>query len=170
MILGTALPLGKSFFALLGCPAHDTLFLCRILLACLLPKRRLTLTLMASCMRCHKRHRSNVVRFLRRLPATVAADWLEALFGNLLLEEPADGTWLLLLDQTYCGHQSQRLENAFSTAHRGRRQKYDRKDKRKKRKQQQSFATSTVSVRPACSSRQVKRSFRDSRSSCRRCC
>jgi hypothetical protein len=137
MMLGHALPLSKPFFDLLGTPAHDSLFLCRFLLACLLPKRRLTLTLIGARRRGHKRHRSNVVRFLRRLPAGAAADWLEALFGNLLLEEPPGGTWLFILDQTYCGHQSERLENSFSTAHRGRRQQHDRKDKRKKRKQQQ---------------------------------
>src|SRR5262245_2027070 len=119
MILGTALPLGKSFFALLGAPAHDALFLARFVLACCLPKRRLCLTLIASCMRGQQRHRSNVVRFLRRLPSGIACDWLEAIFGNLLVEEPKDGTWLFLLDQTYVGHQSDRLENSFSTAHRG---------------------------------------------------
>ncbi len=137
MILGHALPLGKPFFALLGCPAHVSLFLCRILLACVLPKRRLTAARIAGCMRAHVRHHSNVARFLRRLPQTIAADWLEALFGNLLVDEPAAGTWLFLLDQTYCDHQRTRLENTFSTAHRGRRQKHQRKDKRKKRKQQE---------------------------------
>jgi hypothetical protein len=138
MILGHALPLGKSFFALLAVvsPVAHSLFLARFVLACVLPKRRLTATLIASCMRGHKRHRSNVVRFLRGLPAGVAADWLGALFGDLLSNEPAKGTWLFLLDQTYCGHQSSRLENSYSTAHRGRRQKHDRKNKRKKRKQQ----------------------------------
>src|SRR6202008_2827227 len=67
----------------------------------------------------------------------LAQDWLEAVFGNLLLEEPPKGTWLFLLDQTYCGHQSARLENTFSTAHRGRRQRHARKHHRTKRKQQQ---------------------------------
>jgi hypothetical protein len=61
MILGHALPLGKPFFALLGTPAHDTLFLCRFVLACLLPKRRLTLTLIGARMRGHKCHRSHVI-------------------------------------------------------------------------------------------------------------
>jgi hypothetical protein len=136
MILGHALPRGKSFFSLLGSPTHDALFLARLILACVLPKRRLTAALIAGCMRGHVRHHSNVARFLRRLPQGIAADWLETLFGNQLLDEPAAGTWLFLLDQTYVGHQSARLENAFSTAHRGRRQKHERKDKRKKRKQQ----------------------------------
>jgi hypothetical protein len=136
MILGHALPLGKAFFTTLASPAHDSLFLCRFILACVLPKRRLCATLIASCMRGQKRHRSNVVRFLRRLPSGVAADWLEALFGNLLVAQPQEGAWLFLLDQTYCGHQSSRLENSYSTAHRGRRQKHEPKNKRKKRKQQ----------------------------------
>jgi hypothetical protein len=138
MILGHALPLGKSFFSLLApvSPVGHSLFLMRFVLACVLTKRRLTATLIASCMRGQKRHRSNVVRFLRRLPSGVAADWLEALFGNLLKDEPVQGTWLFVLDQTYCGHQSSRLENSYSTAHRGRRKKEPNKNKRKKRKQQ----------------------------------
>ena len=99
MILGHALPRGKTFFAHLAgvsSVAH-TLFLARFVLACVLPKRRLTLTLIASCMRGQKRHRTNVVRFLRRLPSGIAADWLEALFGNLLRDEPRQGTWLSAL-------------------------------------------------------------------------
>src|SRR5262249_18020688 len=66
-------------------------------------------------------------------------DWLEAVFGNWLAEQPCQGTWLLILDQTYCGHNSARLENSFSTSPRGKRDKKDkkdRKDKRNKRKKQ----------------------------------
>jgi hypothetical protein len=137
MILGHALPLGKTFFSLLAMPAHDVQFLSRIILACVLPSRTLTAALIASVMRGQRRHRGNVCRYLRRLPATIAQDWLQDIFGNLLLEEPPGGTWLFLLDQTYCGHQSQRMENSYSTAHRGRRQKHERKNKRKKQKKQQ---------------------------------
>jgi len=140
MILGAALPLGKSFFSVLTVGPRDVLFLSRIILACLLPSRNLSAALIASAMRGQPCHRGNVIRFLRHLPAGVAADWLEALFGNLLSDEPAKGDWLFLLDQTYCGHQSQRMENTFSTAHRGRRQQHDKKNKRnKKKKQQQSY-------------------------------
>jgi hypothetical protein len=137
MILGHALPLGKTFFSRLALPAHDVSFLSRIILACILPSRTLSAALIGSCMRGQPRHRGNVCRFLRRLPPTIAQDWLQSIFGNLLLEEPPGGTWLFVLDQTYCGHQSERMENTFSTAHRGRRQKHDRKNKRKKKKQQQ---------------------------------
>jgi hypothetical protein len=140
MILGQALPLGKPFFGLLALPAHDVLFLSRIILACVLPSRNLTAALIASVMRGQCRHHSNVTRFLRRLPPTIAQDWLDALFGNLLLGEVAKGTWIFIVDQTYCGHQSQTLENTFSTAHRGKRQRHQPKSKRrKKKKQQQSY-------------------------------
>jgi hypothetical protein len=140
MILGQALPLGKTFFSLLRVPAHDALFLTRILLACVLPSRNLSAALIASSMRGRPCHRGTVIRYLRHLPTHVANDWLEALFGNLLRDDLSKGTWLFLLDQTYCGHQSDHLQNAFSTAHRGRRQDHDHKNKRKKKKkQQQSF-------------------------------
>jgi hypothetical protein len=120
----------------LALPAHDALFLTRFVLACVLPRGNLSAALVGSVMREQPRHRSNVLRFLRRLPPTVAHDWLEAVFGNLLLDEHPSGTWIFILDQTYCGHQSDLMENGFSTAHRGRRQKHDRKNKRKKKKQQ----------------------------------
>ena len=91
-------------------------------------------------MREQPRHRSNVLRFLRRLPPAVAHDWIEAVFGNLLHDEPPAGTWIFILDQTYCGHQSEFMENGFSTAHRGRRQKHAPKNKRlKKKKKNQSY-------------------------------
>src|SRR5207244_2141499 len=117
----------------------DSLFLCRFILACVLPERHLTLVLIGRCMRGQPRHHSNVSRFLRRLPPTIAADWLEALFGNLLLDGPPQGTWLFILDQTYCGHQSDKLENSFSTAHKGKRQKHPPKHNRKRKKQHQSY-------------------------------
>jgi Transposase DDE domain len=137
MILGHAVPLGNAFFALLALPALDAAFAARYLLALVRPGRKLSAERIAHARPEQPRHRGNVLRFLRHWPAGLAQDWLEAAFGNLLLDEPADGTWLFVLDQTYCGHQSARLENAFSTAHRGRRQKHARKHNRAKRKQQQ---------------------------------
>jgi DDE family transposase len=136
MILGNALPLGKPFFALLAMPAHDVLFLSRIILACVLPSRNLTAAFIAGVMRGCRRHHSNVTRFLRRLPPTIAQDWIYAVFGDWLLGEPITGTWLFILDQTYCGHKSEFMENSFSTAHRGKRQKHPPKDQRKKKKKQ----------------------------------
>jgi hypothetical protein len=137
MILGHAVPLGNAFFALLALPAVDAAFLARYLLALLRTGRKLSAERIARARPEQPRHRGNVLRFLRHWPAGLAQDWLEAVFGNLLLDEPPKGTWLFLLDQTYCGHQSARLENAFSTAHRGRRQRHARKHHRTKRKQQQ---------------------------------
>ena len=139
MILGHSLPHGKTFFALVGLPARYVLHVSRFLLACLLAGPRLSCAQAAGTVRTAPCHRGNVLRFLRRLPAVLRDDWLEALFGNLLSQTPRRGTWLLILDQTYCGHNSARLENSYSTSPRGQRakkNKKDRKDKRNKRKKQ----------------------------------
>lgn len=137
MILGHAVPLGNAFFALLALPALDIAFAARYLVALLRTGRKLSAERIARARPEQPRHRGNVLRFLRHWPASLSLDWLEAVFGNALVDEPAEGTWLFIEDQTYCGHQSDRLENAFSTAHRGRRQKHARKHRRTKRKQQQ---------------------------------
>jgi hypothetical protein len=70
------------------------------------------------------------------LPPGILDDWLEALFGNLLAQEPPARTWLFILDQTYVGHQSRRMHNTFSTAHRGRRQQHPCRHRRHKKKAQ----------------------------------
>jgi hypothetical protein len=137
MILCQDLPCGNAFFALVALGAPHVLFATRFLLACILDGPRLSAASVGSAIRTDPRHRGNVTRFLRRLPATVRDDFFEAVFGNLLSEEPAKGTWLFVLDQTYCGHQSSRMENAYSTSPRGKRHKQAKvKDKRKKRKKQ----------------------------------
>jgi Transposase DDE domain len=139
MILGQTLPHGKTFFRLLGLTACSLLHATRFLLACCLEGPRLSTAQVAGCVRTAPCHRGNVLRFLRRLPAILRDDWLEAVFGNRLAQEPPGGTWLFILDQTYCGHNSTRLQNAYSTSPRGQRipkAKKDRKDKRNKRKKQ----------------------------------
>src|SRR5436305_756647 len=139
MILSPALPHGKTFFRLLGLPAAYTLHATRFVLACLLGGPRLSCAAAAGAARSAPCHRGNVLRFLRRLPAVLRDDWLEAVFGNLLAQEPPPGPWLLILDHTYCGHTSARMDNTYSTPPRGKRTpraKKDRKDKRNKRKKQ----------------------------------
>lgn len=137
MILCQQLPLGKLFFAPLALSAPLTLFLTRFLLAAILHGPRLSAAAVGSAVRTNPRHRGNVIRFLRRLPATLLDDFIEAHFGNLLTGQPPKGTWVFILDQTYCGHNSSRLDNGYSTSPRGRRaKKADRKDKRKKLKAQ----------------------------------
>ena len=137
MILGQTLPRGKAFFALLATTAHQTLFVTRFLLACILHGPRLSAAAVAGAVRSRPCHRGNVIRFLRHLPAQVRDDWLEALFGNLLAGEPVKGTWVFILDQTYCGHNSARMANGYTTSPRGKRtKKANPKDKRKKRKKQ----------------------------------
>jgi len=137
MILGHSLPRGKDFFAPLALSGHCLLFVTRFLLACLTDGPRLSGQTIASAVRTDPRHRGNVVRFLRHLPPATADAWLEAVFGNLLTDEPPQGTWVFILDQTYCGHNSSRLQNAYTTSPKGSRSKNPKaKDKRKKRKPQ----------------------------------
>jgi hypothetical protein len=137
MILSQSLPRGKDFFALVRISAHQTLFVTRFLLACLLDGPRLSGQAVASAVRTDPRHRGNVARFLRRLPPAVADDWLEAIGGHLLADAAPKGTFLFILDQTYCGHNSRRLQNAYTTSPRGKRPKHPKaKDQRKKRKKQ----------------------------------
>jgi Transposase DDE domain len=137
MILCQELPGGKAFFALCALPVCYTFYVTRFLLGFLILGPRVSATAIGSACRTNPRHCGNVIRFLRRLPASVRDDWIEALFGNLLADEPPTGTWLFILDQTYCGHNSSRMQNGYSTSPRGKRKKQaDRKDKRKKRKKQ----------------------------------
>jgi hypothetical protein len=139
MILNQTLPKGKTFFALVGLSAIYTLHATRFLLACLLNGPRLSCAEAAGTVRTAPCHRGTLTRFLRRLPRVLRDDWLEAAFGNLLRAEPPKGTWLLILDQTYCGHNAARLDNGYSTSPRGKRKpksKKHKKDKRNKRKKQ----------------------------------
>src|SRR5439155_17722277 len=84
-------------------------------------------------IRSQARHRAQVARFLARLHWS--RDWavLNAVAG-LLLEAEAQrrGTWLLLLDQTYCGQQGQKTENTFSCGNRQRRPKKGRRYQKRK--------------------------------------
>jgi hypothetical protein len=134
MILCQALPRGKAFLRLLGRPAgHTALFLTRFLLASLLHGPRLSAAAVGSAVCTDPRHRGNAGRFLRRLPAAVAADWLVAVGAGLLAGAAAAGTWAFMLDQTYRGHNSARLDNAYTTSPRGKRARSAaRKDKRRK--------------------------------------
>lgn len=137
MILCPDLPLGKEFFALVTLSARHVLLATRFLLAAFLDGPRLSAAAVGAAVRTDPRHRGNVLRFLRRLPTPVRDDFLEGLLGNLLAEEPARGTWVFILDQTYCGHNSARMQNGYSTSPRGKRpQKANPKDKRQKRKRQ----------------------------------
>lgn len=139
MILNQTLPQGKTFFSRVGLSAGYVLHATRFLLACLLGGPRLSCAEAAGTVRTAPCHRGTLTRFLRRLPAVLRDDWLEAVFGNLLHAEPRKGTWLLILDQTYCGHNSARLDNGYSTSPRGKRKsksKKHKKDQRNKRKKQ----------------------------------
>jgi hypothetical protein len=71
------------------------------------------------------------------LLSAVGDDWPEGLFGDLLAEGPAGGTWVFILDQTYCVRQSSRVENGYTTSLCGKRRKQAApNDKRRNRKKE----------------------------------
>jgi hypothetical protein len=137
VILVDCLPLCNLFFATANAfsPTHLA-HLTRFLLAAITDGPRLSAARAAGTIRTDPRHRGNLLRFLQRLPAGLVDDFLEATFGNLLTDAPAGGTWIFAIDQTYCGHNSTRMENTYSTSPRGQRHSTTRKNKRNKHKKQ----------------------------------
>lgn len=84
----------------------------------------------AKAVRAQSRHRAQLVRFLAR--QNWSKNWcvLDACAGLLLkAEAQKQGTWLFILDQTYCGQQGRLTENTFS------RGNYRRRPKKSQRKQ-----------------------------------
>ncbi len=136
MILGTTLPKIKSFL----CPARLSPSSCALLLRLFLAffdrRGRMSAAAAASACRAQARHRAAITRFLAR--QGWSKDWrLLGEVAALLLaqERAAAGTWLFLLDQTYCGQQGLKTENTFSRAnYRPRQKKGDRKQKKHARR------------------------------------
>jgi hypothetical protein len=124
VIFADTLPQIKTFLRPAALTASSCTLLIRVILAFLHHPRRMSATQAASAIRSQARHRAQVARFLARLHWS--RDWavLNAVAG-LLLEAEArrQGTWLLILDQTYCGQQGQKTENTFSCGNRTRRPK-----------------------------------------------
>src|SRR6266567_2910506 len=82
----------------------------------------------AKAIRSQARHRAQLARFLARQQWSKNWAVLTAV-ADLLLQAEAqrDGTWLFILDQTYCGQQGQQTENTFSCGNRSRRPKKGRR-------------------------------------------
>jgi hypothetical protein len=136
MIITAALPKIKSFLR----PAHLTAstmdLLVRLITAFCQHPGRMSADAAAKAVRSQTRHRAQIARFLAR--CHWSKDW--SLLGDvaaLLMQQEArrQGTWLFLLDQTYCGQQGQKTENTFSRAnYRPRAKKSQRKQKKSARR------------------------------------
>jgi hypothetical protein len=132
VIFAATLPKVKAFLQPANLPATTVGLLVRLLTAFCYHPGRMSAAAAADTLRSQARHRAAVTRFLARLHW--ARDWsLLTTVADLLLQAEANcgGTWLFLLDQTYCGQQGQKAENTFSRANvRKRQKKGNRKNKK----------------------------------------
>jgi hypothetical protein len=132
MMMQDALPGIKPFLAAAQLRDHVAGFLVRLLAAFVLHVGRMSATQAAGAIRTQARHRAAVIRFLAQL--RWSDDWgvLERLAALLLeAESRRTGTWVFIVDQTYCGQQGQKTENTFSRAnYRARPKKSARRQKK----------------------------------------
>lgn len=128
MIFANSLPKIKAFLRPARLSSATTALLVRLILAFCQHPQRMSAQAAAKALRSQKRHRAQIARFLAR--CHWSKDWalLQEVSGLLLQQENCrEGTWLFILDQTYCGQQGQKTENTFSCGNRKRRPKKGRR-------------------------------------------
>jgi Transposase DDE domain len=136
MIITAALPKIKSFLRPANLSAATLGLLVRLITAFCQHPGRMSADAAAKAVRSQTRHRAQIARFLARCHWSKNWAVLHDV-ADLLLQQEArhDGTWLFILDQTYCGQQGQKTENTFSRAnYRPRKKKSDRKQKKTARR------------------------------------
>lgn len=136
MIFADALPGIKTFLRPARLAASSCALLVRLVAAFLHHPEGMSAACAAEAIRAQARHRAQLARFLAR--CHWSRDWaVLSACAELLLQAEAQrqGTWLFLLDQTYCGQQGQQTENTFSRAnYRPRQKKGNRKHKQRARR------------------------------------
>lgn len=142
MIFAATLPRVKDFLRPARLPATTVGLLVRLITAFCHHPGRMSASQAAAALRAQARHRAALTRFLAR--QHWARDWsLLRTAADLLLQAEAHrgGTWLFLLDQTYCTQQGQQTENTFCRANvRKRQKKGNRKNKRCPKRLNHAFA------------------------------
>ncbi len=132
MIMDDALPGIKSFFKATTLKPNAVGMLIRLVAAFTCHVGRMSAAQAAGCIRSQARHRAALVRFLAQV--RWSRDWaVLTQVADLLLqaETKRQGTWVFLVDQTYCGQQGQQTENTFSRAnYRPRPKKGQRRQKK----------------------------------------
>ena len=117
MIMTDALPGIKAFFQATPVKPTTVGMLIRLVAAFVSHLGRMSAAQAAGAIRSQARHRAALVRFLAQV--RWSRDWLVLTqVADLLLqtESRRQGTWLFLVDQTYCGQHGQQTENTFSRA------------------------------------------------------
>jgi hypothetical protein len=132
MMMQDALPGIKRFLAPVRLDAYVQGFLIRLVSAFVMHVGRMSASQAAGAVRTEARHRAAVIRFLATL--RWSDDWqvlAQLAQGVLQAERRRGGTWVFIVDQTYCGQQGQKTENTFSRAnYRPRAKKSKRRQKK----------------------------------------
>jgi len=132
VIMDDALPGIKSFFKATSLKPTTIGMLIRLVAAFTCHIGRMSAAQAAGSVRCEARHRAALVRFLAQV--RWSHDWavLTQVAALLLAAEAKrQGTWVFIVDQTYCGQQGQKTENTFSRAnYRPRAKKSQRRQKK----------------------------------------
>ena len=124
MIMDDALPGIKSFFKAASLKPTTMGMLIRMVAAFICHIGRMSAAQAAGSVRSQARHRAALVRFLAQ--SRWSRDWqVLTAVADLLLqaEHRRHGTWIFIVDQTYCGQQGQQTENTFHCGNRRPRQK-----------------------------------------------
>jgi Transposase DDE domain len=132
VIMDDALPGIKSFFKATTLKPNAVAMLTRLVAAFTCHVGRMSAAQAAGSIRTQTRHRAALVRFLAQV--RWSRDWaVLSQVADLLLqaETKRQGTWVFIVDQTYCGQQGQTTENTFSRAnYRPRPKKGHRRQKK----------------------------------------
>lgn len=132
MIMDDALPGIKSFFRAASLKPTTLGMLIRLVAAFTCHLGRMSAAQAAGAVRSEARHRAALVRFLAQV--RWSRDWtVLTQVAHLLLatEAKQQGTWVFIVDQTYCGQHGQKTENTFSRAnYRPRAKKSQRRQKK----------------------------------------
>jgi len=132
MIMDDALPRIKAFFKAATLKPNAVGMLIRLVAAFTCHLGRMSAAQAAGSIRTQARHRAALVRFLAQV--RWSRDWaVLTQVADLLLraETKRQGTWVFLVDQTYCGQQGQKTENTFSRANYRPRLKKSRRRQKK---------------------------------------
>jgi Transposase DDE domain len=132
VIMDDALPGIKSFLQPTTLKPKAVAMVIRLVAAFTGHIGRMSAAQAAGAIRSQARHRAAVVRFLGQM--RWSRNWAVLTeVADLLLqaESQQPGTWVFIVDQTYCGQQGQKTENTFSRAnYRPRPKKGQRRQKK----------------------------------------
>lgn len=131
MIISESLPGIKQFLKPLCCGDAQRAMLMRLMVGFIVHCGKMSASQAAGSIRTQARHRANVGRYLARRHS-LDARVLNRLERRILRSQlRGRGQWFYIVDQTYTGHQGEKMENTFSRANYRPRVKHSRRRQKK---------------------------------------